>query len=241
MITTTARALIVSALRQIGVVDQFGDPTANELSDAFDRLNEMIDGWSVQALTFRVVQREVFTLVSGQQVYTVGLTGNFNVARPTTISNVTLNLTSTTPETETWLTPLTEDAYQAVSQKDLENSLPTSYYLEPTIPFYNVWIWPIPDASANELVIYYPEILSQFATLTGSVQLAPSYMRALRTNLAVELAPEFGRQVPDALLLQAGESLGQLKRSNASMMDLALDPGLTGDGHGTYNILTDQG
>lgn len=238
MLTTTAQQIIRRALLQIGAVAAGEDPTAGEAQDAFRRLNEMVDSWGIQALTFRVEQREVASLVSGQQIYTVGLTGDFNVARPSTISNVTLNLTSTTPETETALSELTQDAYQAVAQKDLTNSLPTSYFVETTTPLLTVWIWPVPDASANELVIYYPELLPQFTSLTGSVTLADGYMRALATNLGVELAPEFGRQVPDELRLQAGESLGVLKRANAQMMDLALDPGLTSSPSGGYNIMT---
>lgn len=242
MITTTAQQIIRGAMLQIGAIDAYGAPTNQEAGDALARLNELIDDWATQALTFRVEQRAVASIVASQQVYTIGLTGDFNVARPSQIDNVQLLLTSSTPDTEIPLSVLTEDAYQAIQQKDLTNTLPTTYYVENTIPLMNLWIWPVPTDASNDLVIYYPEILAQFTSLTTSVTLASAYVRALRTNLAVELAPEYGKVVTPDLRLQAGDSLGTLKRSNVVMMDLGLDPGIVmGGGRGAYNIQTDQG
>ena len=60
----------------------------------------------------------------------------------------------------------------------------------------------------------------------------------LRANLAVDLAPEFGRPL-DALILQsARESLADVKRANFPMVEVGIDVALTGGG-GAYNILTD--
>lgn len=237
MLTTTAQQIIRRALLQIGAIAAGEDPTAGEAQDAFRRLNELVDDWATQSLTMRVEQRVVASVVANQDVYTIGLTGDFNVARPSQIDNVMLQLNSTTPATEIPLSQLTEDAYQAIQQKTLTNTLPTSWYMENTLPLMQIVVWPVPTDATNDLVIYYPEILAQFTSLTAQVTLASSYMRALSTNLAVELAPEFGRQVPDTLVVQAGESLGHLKRSNVVMVDLALDPGLTGQQQGSYNIL----
>ena len=241
MITTTAQQIIRSALLQIGALSGNESPSAAEGQDGLARLNELIDDWGVQPLTARVQQRVVADLVTGQSTYTIGLTGDFNVVRPTAIDYCALLLTNTTPETEVPLSPLTEDAYQAISQKALENAQPTSWYFESTIPLAQIVVWPIPDNDTYDLVIYYAELFAQFPSLTASVLLPPSYARALRTNLAVELAPEYGKVVTPDLRLQAGDALGTLKRSNVVMTDLAVDPALTGTAHGTYNIFSDTG
>jgi hypothetical protein len=242
MITTTAQQIIRTALLQINAIAATDQPTHAEAADALARLNEIIDDWGAQALTFRVEQRVTASIVASQQSYTIGLTGDFNVALPSQIDNVQLLLTSTTPETEIPLSVLTEDAYQAISQKDLTNTLPTAYYVENTIPLMTLWVWPAPTDDTNELVIYYPDILAQFTSLTASVTLATSYVRALRSALAVELAPEYGKIVSPDLRLQADSALGHLKRSNVVMMDLSLDPGVPGvSGRGSYNIFTDTG
>ena len=82
------------------------------------------------------------------------------------------------------------------------------------------------------------EKTAQFPDLVTVVELAPGYARALRTNLAVELAPEFGRP-PDPVIHQAAkESLADLKRANFPLVEVGIDPALTGGG-GSYNILTD--
>ena len=61
------------------------------------------------------------------------------------------------------------------------------------------------------------------------VSLAAGYARALRTNLAVELAPEFGRQVDVLIVQQARESLADVKRANVAIVEIGLP---ARDGHG---------
>jgi hypothetical protein len=239
--TITAGDLIRQALLQIGSLAAGEEPTPAEAQDGLARLNQLIDDWSTQRLTMRVVVRATTGIVNGQADYTIGTGGDFNVPVVPAVDNCALLLNSSSPAVEIPLSPLTEMAYQAIAQKNLENTLPTQWYFEATIPRATVTLWPVPTDDTNDLVIYYPTILAQFTDLTTGVQLAPAYARALRTNLAVELAPEFGRSVSGDLRLQAAESLGTLKRNNASMMDLGVDPGLTFGGRPSYNIYTDTG
>jgi hypothetical protein len=240
-VTTTAQALIRDALLLIGAIDQTQQPNGIEATDAFRRLNEMVDSWSTQRLTMRLVQRATAGLVNGQSTYTIGTGGDFNIPRPTIVDNCTLSLGNTTPATEIPLSPLTDAAYQGISQKTLESGQPNFWYFEATMPEASIFVWPVPTDEANTLVIYYPEPLAQFATLATSYVLPPGYARALRTNLAVMLAPEYGRVSTPMLLMQANESLGDLKRLNVPMMDLGMDPGLTADRRGGYNIYSDTG
>jgi hypothetical protein len=237
-ITTTARQLIRGALLQIGAVAQ-GEPVdAASEADAFVRLNELVDTWSTQRLTQRYVERVVATMVVGQSTYTVGLTGDFNITRPTFVDSCNLSLDTTTPPTEIPLSPMTDAAYQQLAQKELENSQPTQWYYEPTMPMGSIVLWPVPDSAANTLVIYVPVQLAQFATPATSYTLAPAYARALRLNLAVELAVEFGRPLDETTRWLAAESLADVKRLNVPMADLALDPALLAPGRSSWNIYT---
>lgn len=240
-VTLTAQTLIKDALLLIQAIAPGEQPTGPELSDALRRLNELIDSWQTQRLTMRVVRREVLDLVADQASYTIGPDGDVDVDRPTFLENVRLLLTSSTPSTEIPLGEFTEAAWQAVAQKDLTNPLPTNYYYEATMPTATLTVWPVPTDASNDLVLYWPEVLEQFETLTASVTLAPGYARALRYNLAVELAPEYGKPMSAALVIGAADALGDIKRLNVSMTDLALDPGLISDRRGGYNINTDTG
>lgn len=241
----TPRSLITGTFRLLGIVAQGEDPNANELLEAFDRLNELIDAWSTQRLTMRVTTRAEYALVAGQGSYLIGPLGSLPAPdwvgpRPDFVESVALLLTSSTPETEIPMSELTEMAYQAIAQKDLANSQPTLWRYEPTMPCGTFTVWPIPDTAANPIIVYQPEALAQFVGLTTTYVMAPGYVRALRYNLAKELATEYGRQLPPDIASAAAESLSDIKRLNTPVVDLGMDPGLLPvAGRYSYNIQTD--
>jgi hypothetical protein len=245
--TVTARSLIVGTFRLLGITAQGETPNANELLEAFDRLNEMVDGWSTQRLTMRVVTREQYALVSGQASYTIGPAGTTPTpdwigARPEFVDSVALVLSSSTPEVEIPLGAMTEQAYQALTIKTMENSLPTLWYYDATMPSGTFTVWPVPNTADNPVVVYAPQATAQFPALATEVVLPPGYTDALRYNLAVRLAPEYGRQLSPEIALLAADTLGNIKRLNVGMVDLGFDPGLLPvSGRYGYNILTDCG
>ena len=124
----------------------------------------------------------------------------------------------------------------ATPQKLLTGSPPQRVNYTRQHAFGELWVWPVPTL-AQDLVIYWRQPLAQFPDLVTAVDLAPGYARALRYNLAVELAPEFGRR-PDPIIDRAAhESLADVKRQNFPLVEIGIDPALTGGGRG-YNILT---
>ena len=70
-------------------------------------------------------------------------------------------------------------------------------------------------ASLNELLHYWElegiKIGHVDFTLDTEVTLQKNHIRALRYNLAVELAPEFDAVVPEYVYIQAAKTLQQLK------------------------------
>ena len=243
--TVTAQSLITGVFRTLGILGQGETPTSPMLLDAFTRLNELVDAWGLERLTQRVVTRQEFALVAGQASYTIGpaaLTPDWTAPRPDSVATVALLLTDTTPNTELLLGEMTEAAYQTLMQKGLEGTMPSLWRYEPTMPTGTFTFWPVPESSTYSIVIYVPEALAQFATLTTEYLLAPGYTRALRYNLAREISGEYGRELTADIAGKALESLAALKRWNVPMIDLALDPGLTAQhSRSTYNIYTDQG
>jgi hypothetical protein len=241
--TVTARSLLVGVFRLLGITAQGEDPSSAELIEGFDRLNEMVDGWATQRLTMQTVTRTQYALVSGQASYTIGpaaLTPDWTGARPEFVDSVALLLASSTPDTEIPLAALTEAAYQGLAMKDMENSLPTAWYYEATMPTGTFTLWPVPDTADNSIIVYAPAALSQFAALTTEYVLAPGYTDAIRYNLAVRLAPEYGRQLSPDVALLAADTLGNIKRLNVAMVDLSCDPALLPRvGRYGYNIQTD--
>ncbi len=233
--TTTAQTLVKDALKLIGALAQGEDPTPGEYDDGIARLNELVDTWSAQRLTQQVVVRTVFDLVANQASYTVGTSANVNVARPEFLDTVRLLYTAFSPTVETGLDPLTDQEWEALSIKGMTAAQPTAWHYTATMPTGTLYLWPIPDNATNDAVLYAPTALVQFATPTTSYTLAPAYARALRTNLAVTLAPEFARPLDPLILQMAHDALGYLKQLNVPMADLAIDRALL-HGPGRWNI-----
>lgn len=243
--TVTARDLIISTFRLLGITSQGEQPSGAETQDAFARLNEMIDAWATERFTMPATERVTFSLTAGQADYRIGPASASPAPDwvwdpvPQYIEGVSLVLTSTTPHTELAMGELTEQAYESIKQKTLATILPTSWYYQALQPCGVFWLWPVPTTAANTIAVYLPVVLQQFATLSTEYTLAPGYTRAIRYNLAVELAPEFGRQLDPLILRTASDALAAVKRINVPMIDLTMDGGIT-RGRALYNILTDS-
>lgn len=233
--------MVTNAMLLMGAIASGETPTPAELSDGLSRMNELIDNWSLQDLTALVNERHVFPVVAGQQVYTLGPAGSdFIVAnRPSQLTNVGLLLNTASPSVEIPCALLTDDQWAIMGIKELSITLFTAVYYNQTSPAGTITLWPIPNTAQNDLVIYYDSILAQFANLTQSYTLPAGYAKALRYNLAVELSPEFGRQISEVVMMTAAASLRQLKAANVKMSDLEIDPALSHSSANNYNVLTD--
>lgn len=240
-VTTTARDLISSSLRLIGATASGETPTNAELADAFTALNALIDGWATQSLTVPTVGRHVFALVSNQGTYTVGPTGDFVLPRPTDIINAGLVYLGATPTIEWPMEKIEDDEYAAIGIKDLSTVYPRQFYYNPTSPNGTLFLWPTPTA-INNIALYTPDVFTQFADLSSSVILPPMYARALRYNLAVDLAPEFGKALDATVAGIATNSLAALKAANEKPSQLSVDGMYLSNRArwSRYNILSNQ-
>lgn len=242
-VSLSARDLIASSLRLIGALAQGETADANDEKDAFATLNQLIDEWETQHLTALATTRHVDDLVADQASYTIGPSGDFDHPRPVDIASIALLRTALTPNQETPLTKFTYAMWQAIPDKDQTGTEPFAFYYEPTDPDGTIYLYPVPDNATNDLAIYVTTALTQFDDRDSQVTLPPAYAKALRFNLAVDLIPEFAPKEGGADLADikriAAESLGNLKRQNVRMVDLALPCGMGGDG-GVYDIFSDH-
>jgi hypothetical protein len=233
--TRTGLQVITDALKLIGVVAGHEVPTSAEQQDSLARLNEMIDQWGTHAQTMYVPRRVLVPLVIGVQTYTVGVGGVINYPAPMTIDAASYLTTASVP-TEVSLELSTDQAYVGQPMKTLTGAPPQAVSYTRGAPLGEIWVWPVPSV-ATTLVLYWREPVQQFPDLTTPVDLLPGYAKALRTNLALELAPEFGRVVDPMVDRLARESLADIKRANVPYMEVGMDAALV-DGGG-YNILVD--
>jgi hypothetical protein len=245
-VTATARTIITDALMTIGVTAAGETLSAEDGSLGLRILNDLIDSYVTNDLTMLTIERETHLITANQADYTIGPVGaDITLPRPVEIENagVVLNF-NTTSENEIPLVFLTDDAYASIRVKNLTNAIPTQIYYNPTIAsgLGTITLYPTPTDSGNYLAIYVTSQIPQFTNLSTSLVMAPGYSRMFKWNLALELCPYFGRPVDQLVRENAIGSLRDVKRTNVKVMDLSLDPGITGGTgqSGYYNINTDQ-
>jgi hypothetical protein len=230
----TAREMIASSLRLIGVLATSETATSEEANDALNSLNQMLSSWSTENLTVFQKVRDEFTLVASTATYTWGTGGTFNSSRPIEVISAMLELQGTDPQ-EIPLRILTTKEYAELSQKELTSDIPQAVYFDGSYPLLNATFYPVP--SAAEHAVFYS--LKPFSTLTLSTELSyqPGYEKAIRYNLAVDLAPEYGRPIDGMIMQQAMEAKASIKRKNLQTPILKHDlPVTTGKNSFDYRL-----
>jgi len=231
--------LINSALRLIGVLASGEVPSAAESSDALLIAQQMMDSWQAERLNIFTINIAEFPLVPGQQTYTLGVGGNFNTARPAKIERMSIvSLLNPAQPLELPLEMLTDAGWQAIPVKLISSTLPTQVYDDGSFPLRNLSFWPLPSIVDN-VRIYGWQALNTFPDLTTNVTFPPGYAKAIRYSLAVDLAPEFGVEVPAVVAAQAQLSIAKLKSMNAPLVESRLPSELVGPRGMIYNWLSD--
>ena len=109
----------------------------------------------------------------------------------------------------------TQDKYTAIGLKTLPLPWPTDLFYNETYPLGTLYFYGNPSM-AGELHLWTDQIFSEFATTNQSISLPQGYSRAIKTNLALELAAEYGKAVSPPLAQRARESKNMLKALNAN-------------------------
>ena len=234
----TALDLISSALRLINVMAAGEQTPIDMANDSLLVLNDMIDSWNADRLAIYTVQSTDFPFVLGQQTYTLGTGGNFNLARPPKIEGMsTIQLTNPSTPVEIPIALYTWEEWQnQVPVKNVSGSIPLICYDDQAFPNRNLNLWPIPFDQPNSVRIYYWAALPAL-TLAAAVSFPPGYRQAFRYNLAALLAAEFAQPVPAVVAEIAVDSLARVKAMN--MPELVLQSDLIPDPSG-WNYKADM-
>jgi hypothetical protein len=235
----TVRELIFSSLRLIGVLAAGETPSNQETTDAFNALNIMLDSYSAQNLMIPAIVPETFTVVAGQQSYSMGPLGNFNTTRPTRIVDAQTVVLGSNPRQTLPLKVINIDQFSNIFVKSVQSTIPLWLYNDNAFPSVNLNLWPVPQVN-SQIDIWSQKNLAQFATLNDLVALAPSGNRMLKYNLAVEIAPEYGKNdldskiiaIADGSMMAYKRAINQNKPYYMGTDDVLIGP------KGSFNWLT---
>ena len=201
----TAQTLIKGALRAINAIATGETPTAAELADGLEALQFMLRSWSAENIMVYAISQDTLTL-TGATSYTIGSGGDCNTTWPSEIKGAVV-------DTDYDLEIIGEARYRSLSRNSL--STPPAYlYYNPAYPLGVLYPWPVGGSS---MVIDSLKALTDPTSLTSSVAFPTSYDAAIKWNLAVELAPEFGKEPSQTVLRRAHKSKKAIESKNAAM------------------------
>lgn len=206
----TALDLITDALLEIGVASVGESVPSEDANLGLSTLNSLLEAWSTQNLNVYASVDATYTLVPGQATYTVGLSGNFNGPRPLSVED---SAYVRYQGNDYPVDLIDNDRYNAIPVKSQSGILPDVVQFNPAYPLATFTFFPVPT-QAITFTFTSNVLFTSTLTLATVLTLPPGYYRALRLNLALELAQRYGRQLGAQTLKLAATSLGDLKRAN---------------------------
>jgi len=205
----TTLDLIKRSLRILDVRGSGESIPADESADALSVLNAMLDEWRNEKLMAYAFRDETVTMVDGQGTYTVGPTGDLVTTRPVKIESAYF----TEGGYDYPINVLSRREWDAITDKTTTSSFVDSIQLEGTYPDATIKVWPVPNA-ANSINIKTWTPLSAM-TLNQTLALPPGYENAIVYNLAIDIAPEFGREPTATIYRKAKSAKAGIKRVNS--------------------------
>lgn len=214
----TAYDVVRGALRLIGVVTPIEPPSAEESADGLDVMNQMLASWSSTRYASASVPQTSFALTSGDGQYTIGASGDINTIQPTGVYRA--YVTNGGIDYPVRLISLGE--YEDIAEKASTGSIPEVMAIRPGYPLATIYLYPVPG-SGNTLVLDKIAPMADLA-LSDEMPYPPVAIRAIRYNLAIELAPEYGAKVPAEIVAIADQSMQAWRRVNLQIPTAKIDP-----------------
>lgn len=213
---TTALQIITGAARLVGVVRKTEALSADEAADGLVALNDMLASWVNNGLLVTARTWENFIVASASS-YTIGSAATLNTVRPMSIKEAFFRIGSI----DYPLTILTDEEYERISYKTLSTGYPEYLNYDNGYATGIIRLYP---QGAGGLHLLSEKPLTAFASLSTTVDLPPGWNRALRYNLAIDLAPEYGESVSAEVVKIAGESLDNIQLSIAKNRPIKFKP-----------------
>lgn len=244
-VSYSAQDIIKSSMRSLGLLSKGEAPSADEVNDALQALNIMIDAWSARKLLGQALVKEHFTLVENQQDYTIGPGGNFNTTKPFDITSAYYTDGSGVRYP---LDIVNREMFDSYVDADIVSARPMALFYDPgetqqSTQMGTISLYFTPDGSSvYTLYIDSHKPFTEFSNLTDIVTFPKAYLRAIKFNLALEIAPEYGNAVSAEAfkIVRDGaiESLEDIEALNSKQLVAGLDlPGKKGK---AYNWISDE-
>lgn len=239
----TAQDVITDALQMLGVYDPNMPLSDADAQLGLSVLNDMMDSWSNESLACYAVLEQSGVLVPGQQSYTIGPGGHFDMTRPLRILDGPVSAYVQDGNGNNYpMEVVTRDKWNLFGNRSdvVTSDFPDVMFYDPQFPLGIINVMPFPTIGYTMFWDSYLQ-LSEFANLTSAIDLPPGYKLAMGTNLAVALKPYFADGNLDPIVAaRAMESKGNIKRTNIRPSIAIYDSEIVSRAQVSYNPYTDR-
>lgn len=211
----TVQQAINRAFNKLGMYKTGESLPPEDNADAKICLQDMLAEWASNQLLIPFSTLESLPLVAGIASYTIGETAaDLDTVRPEQIDSAFIRVDNTDYDMD----PIGELAYNAVFLKSTPGR-PTHFFYNATVPNGTLKVWPTPASVAT---LYFPSNKPQTepTSLTADLMADYGYPRAYHNiivyNLAIELAPEYGKTPADSVVVKAENGKRTLRGLNAA-------------------------
>jgi hypothetical protein len=155
-------------------------------------------------------QRLTYQLAGNTSSFTIGPGGQLPMTRPARCDAIAAS-------TGTYRAPVqivsATEWSTMLEPSGLPITVPMELYVEYSYPALTLNLWPVPT-SGGTLDIHSLQKFAQFVAIGDSVDLPEGYETAIRFNLAVALAPEYGRPIDPVVAANAQQLKASLVQMN---------------------------
>lgn len=218
----TGDSVIKGALRLNTALAQGATPSADQTADVLEAINLILGSWSNDNLIQSHRITENFSTTTGVSSRTIGSGANWNTAKPVDVENIWIRDSNSVDH---YIDRLDASQYAKLPAKGIDSGRPEFFYFEPidsVTPATHAKIFF--DKTTNVTETFYMISYKEFIALSAStdtILLPAAWIRALKFNLAVDIAPEFGVPVTQELALLAKDSKDHIRVLMAQNVDPA--------------------
>lgn len=210
----TVLEIIKASLRKIGGLSGNETPESYLQTEALTALQMMLRAWSQKQILVYSSVSESFSLSAGVAAYSWGSGGTITTTRPHSIIGAYIRDSGGIDYPQDIIS---EGQYRRLSSKTTSGR-PDSVFYRPSYPLAYLYFYPVPSTVE---VVYIDSLksfteTSSFATVNDTLSFPSNYEEAIVYNLAIRLAPEYGRGVSEEVKTIAVSSYSDLTNRNAA-------------------------
>jgi hypothetical protein len=195
------------------------------VQDGLAVLNDLLETMSTESLSVYGQADKAFSTVPGQAVYTIGPGGNWDTARPIDIDDAFCTVSGVDFPVKPW----SQEDYNAVALKTQQQGIVERLLYVNDHPLGLVTLYPVP-ADTIPITLTMNRILTAVPDSATMLVYPPGYLLYMKHAMAVLQAPDYGREVPQAVRDTLNVAKANISRANKPRRYARFDSALTDGG-----------